>query len=333
MSPKNIIKNIAIAIVIIAVIVIAGLAFNKYTTQEITDPKQTRLQKVKVGKVPTFDSLYLKVGEVKGYFTESGLDVEPIEYQSGNQLVDALVRGDVDAVCCSGIVAGLDAQVASPDKIKIFTVQDDSGGVDWNKLIVKNESTIKSIQDLAGKKVAVFPGSIAAPTFKKYLEKNNVDISKLETVPTPAPNQITALESGSVDALWAYDPNGVVALSTGKYRQTDNSIYYKLNSKSSSGAGFISSKFINEKPVLASKFVKATSKSFKFIQENNSESKTISASLFKYEPDVVAKLNLAYYFENSKIDINRTQEYVDFLYEIGIIKQKVNIAEMFYRAE
>jgi ABC-type nitrate/sulfonate/bicarbonate transport system substrate-binding protein len=332
MSFKNIIKNIAIAI-IIALIILAGFAVNKYSTKESPQSVQGQLQKVKVGKVPTFDSLYLRVGEVKGYFKDGGLDVESVEYQSGNQLIEALVRGDVDIVCCSGIVAGLDAQVVTPNKIKLFTTQDDSRGLDWNKLVVKNESTLKSIQDLSNKKIAVFPGSTAAPSFQKYLEKNGIDISKVEIIPTPAPNQIAALESGSVDALWAYDPNGVIALSSGKYRQIDSSIYFKLNPKSASGAGFIGVKFISEKPELASKFVKAFDYSQKFIREDIVESKTIAANLFKYESGVIDKLNLAYYFENSKIDIARIQEYVDFLNELGIIKQKVNVTEMFYRAE
>jgi NitT/TauT family transport system substrate-binding protein len=329
MSPKN----IAIAIVIIAVIVIAGLAFNKYTTQEITDPKQTRLQKVKIGYNLIFNSSFVKIGQEKGFFKDIGIEIEPIEYQNGNQLAEALVRGEVDVVCCSGVVAGLDTEIVSPGKIKLFTTLDDSDNFPWNRVLVKNESPIKSIKDLSGKKVAVFPGSIAAPTFKKYLEKNSVDISKLETVPTPAPNQIPGLESGSVDALWAYDPTGIIALNSGKYREIDNALYSKLNSKSASGAGFISTKFVKEKPILAKNIVKAIDRSHKYVRENQNEARALSGQWLKFDTNVLNKLKILNHFENSKIDINRTQEYVDFLYEIGIIKQKVNVSEMFYRAE
>jgi ABC-type nitrate/sulfonate/bicarbonate transport system substrate-binding protein len=250
-----------------------------------------------------------------------------------NQMTDALVRGEVDIVCCGAITSGLDVEINSPGKLKMFTTLDDSKGLPWNRLLVKNESSIFRLKDLENKKVTTFASSYAVPIFKKYLEQNSVDLSKVEIIPTTPQNQLAALESGSVDVMFANEPIPSIALSSGKYREIDNAIQHKQNPKSSAGAGFISTKFINQNPKLAKGVIKAIDQSHLWIQQNPEETKTLTGDWLKYDPKITYNLQLPTQFESTKVDLQKTQEFVDSLTELGIIKQNVNVSEMFYRAQ
>jgi NitT/TauT family transport system substrate-binding protein len=60
-------------------------------------------EKVKIGHLAVVPSLPTYVAMEKGFFTEQGLEVELIPFQSGTDIVDALVAGRIDAECMGSI--------------------------------------------------------------------------------------------------------------------------------------------------------------------------------------------------------------------------------------
>ncbi|MFE4602764.1 NrtA/SsuA/CpmA family ABC transporter substrate-binding protein [Kitasatospora indigofera] len=69
-------------------------------------------------------------------------------------------------------------------------------------ILVKNGSPIKSVQDLAGKKVAVSQGGTSEYLLLKALEKNGIPADKVERVYLRADQTAGVFNSGQVDA-WA----------------------------------------------------------------------------------------------------------------------------------
>ena len=130
-------KLTTISILIIALVAISGyLSFNYFHNRSPNLTNVTR-SKIRIGYTPTASSLGVFVAQEKDYFKDQGLKVELIEFQSSNLMTDAIIRGDIDSGCCTGIIAPLEANIVSPNKIKLFTVGDESKKAPWNQLIVK----------------------------------------------------------------------------------------------------------------------------------------------------------------------------------------------------
>src|SRR3989344_5563832 len=61
----------------------------------ITEP-QVDMEKVKIGYLPVVHGLPLYVAIEKGYFTEQGIAIEQVPFQAPNQIIDALLQGQLD---------------------------------------------------------------------------------------------------------------------------------------------------------------------------------------------------------------------------------------------
>lgn len=196
---------------------------------------------------------------------------------------------------------------------------------------MKNNSSISNLKDLEGKKIGVFPGSLATPIFKKYLEQNGVDTIKIEITPLAVAAQLPALESGSIDALFAYEPTATNALEKQSVKVIDTAIYAKQNPNASTGAGYIATKFINENPDQAKKFVQAMDKAHKFMYDNPTEAVSFQTKYTKIDPKIAAKAAFPDYYQNTELNIEAIQSYTDFLADIGAMKQKVVVKDLVYK--
>ena len=94
--------KLIIPILIIAVIIVGALF--------VIYPKQKEAKIVKIGYLPIMASLPLYVAQENNYFVEQGVQIETTQLQSSNQLVDALVRGDIDIVVETSAVPALIAE-------------------------------------------------------------------------------------------------------------------------------------------------------------------------------------------------------------------------------
>ena len=105
--------NLIIFVLVIAVIVI-GAFF-------VFFPKGEETKVVKIGYHPIMASLPLYVAQENNYFTEQEIQIETIEFQSANQLIDALVRGDIHVAFETSAVPVLIAETIDSGNIKIFS--------------------------------------------------------------------------------------------------------------------------------------------------------------------------------------------------------------------
>src|SRR3989338_563005 len=109
-------KNKLLGLILVAILVIIGTIFVFYQK-----PSETKV--VKIGYLPIMASLPLYVAQENEYFSGQGIQIETIQMQSSNQLVDALVRGDIDVVVESSAASALIAETIDSGKIKIFSAK------------------------------------------------------------------------------------------------------------------------------------------------------------------------------------------------------------------
>src|SRR6185295_15959993 len=82
----------------------------------------------------------------------------------------------------------------------------------FDSIIVPQNSSLQTLADIQGKKVGVFPGSTGTNVLKYTMRKKGLDPSQTTFLQLTGANQLSALESGSIDALFAYEPTFTIAM-------------------------------------------------------------------------------------------------------------------------
>jgi NitT/TauT family transport system substrate-binding protein len=144
-----------------------------------------------------------------GEYEKAGLAVELVDLKGGSDALKAVLGGSADVV--SGYFDHCVNLAAKKQELVSFVVYDRYPGL---VLVVSPEHTaeIKSIRDLAGKKVGVSAPGSSTDFFLKYLlKKNGVDATSVAVIGIgQTGTAVAALEQGQIDAAVILDPTVTV---------------------------------------------------------------------------------------------------------------------------
>ncbi len=319
-------QNKFIASFVVAILVIGGIWY--FTTQKDV-PSETN--KVRVGFLPILASLPLYVAEENGYFTEAGIEIERIPFQTGEQLNDAFIRGDIDIAPENTLLPTLRTELLNPGITKVYALGDITKEAPFATLIVKNSAPINTLFDLEGKKVGVFPGGTSKNLLRKFLDSQGVDVAIIEFLELPPTTQLQALSSGAIDALLAFEPTTAIAIETGEYRKLYSGVWAEIMNHNPLAVAVISNKFIQEKPNLAKKTVEVFDKAHHFMRTNDRETRVIITKYLQLKPEIADKVVLLYFGQNKDIDSNLLQGFIDLLVDIGEINGRIEAQAIIYK--
>jgi NitT/TauT family transport system substrate-binding protein len=117
------------------------------------------LSPIRIGTLPTEDSLPLWVAERAGLFKDDGLTVKIAVFQSAQERDAALTAGTIDALAGDAITAAALRSGGVP--VKVVTVMLGATSKEGRfGIAVKPGSTVASLQDLAGKPIGSASGTI-----------------------------------------------------------------------------------------------------------------------------------------------------------------------------
>ena len=140
-----------------------------------------------------------------GEYEKAGVNVEMVDFKGGSQALTAVLGGSADVV--SGYFDHCVNLAAKNQHLQSFVVYDRYPGF---ALVVSPKQTgkIKSVKDLADKKVGVSaPGSSTDFFLKFMLKKNGVDPNSVGVIGIGlGATAVAAMEQGSVDAAIMLDP-------------------------------------------------------------------------------------------------------------------------------
>lgn len=184
-------------------------------------------------QLPTVRYAYFKaydpvfVGIEKGFFRKAGVNVELTgSFPSGPASVQASAAGQVDAGLCA--VTGLIlARNGGVEVRGIADSQTEFRKAPLQRFYVKPESSIRSVRDLRGKKIAV--NSKAGSFYFAMLtalSKNGLSANDVQWVIVPIPQQQQALAQGQVDVIGLIDPWNKMAEASGDVRKLFNAVDY-----------------------------------------------------------------------------------------------------------
>jgi len=158
-----------------------------------------------------------------------GSKVSWVEFPAGPQLLEALAVGSLefgltgDAPPVFAQAAGKDLVCVGAEPPKPFS----------SAILVKPDTTIRTLADLKGKKIALQKGSSAHYLVVRALDKAGLQWSDITPAYLPPSDARAAFERGSVDAWAIWDPYYAATeleikprvLATGKDLSSNNSFY------------------------------------------------------------------------------------------------------------
>src|SRR5690349_364120 len=150
-----------------------------------------------------------------GEYEKAGVNVEVVDFKGGSESLKAVIGGSADVV--SGYFDHCVNLAAKGQHLQSFVVYDRFPGL---VLVVspKHTAEIKSVKDLANKKVGVSaPGSSTDFFLKFLLKKDGVDTNSVGVIGVGlGATAVAAMEQGQIDAAVMLDP--AVTTIAGKYK-------------------------------------------------------------------------------------------------------------------
>lgn len=314
-------KKITVAISILVIIVVIGAIF-------AFSPKQNEIQEakiVKIGYLPITASLPLFIAQEEGYFSEQGLDVELVKFETSNQVIDALVRGDIEVEAGASSFVTVTASQTEPEAIKVFMVNSFTKNKSISSLIVSKGSFITSIQELKGKKIGSFPGSTMKAYTQLFLEENGAFDESTQIIELAPSLQLQALSSGSIDALLTLEPIPTI----GEFSEvSDTLISAPIESDVLTPwvAGTFSFNSDFSKSNEAQEIEKAFSKAVDFMRENPQVSKKffIEYTAITHE-DLASEVPLPNTLKRNEIMTEDFQRMSDLLLDEEILTKSIDV--------
>jgi NitT/TauT family transport system substrate-binding protein len=249
------------------------------------------LTPIKVGILPLSGLAPLWYGIEQGYFEEEGLEVTTEIGEGGAALTPAVLNDDYQFA----IGEYMSTMQARENNVGIQVVSNLTNGASSpddhiNGLTVKADSGIDSVEDLAGKTIAVNGlDGIDDVTIKAILDDNGLDPTAVEFVEVPFPDMNAAVESGQVDV--ASQPEPFVTLGEQAGLVTVLDPYYEALPGLPLGLVFGSEEWLADNPDLANAFHRALVRSIEASSDEEAMGEAIVANT-DITPDLLGEMAL-----------------------------------------
>jgi NitT/TauT family transport system substrate-binding protein len=256
-----------------------GLALLMATSTHETRAQETI--RIGVGVDPVFTPWW--IAEEKGFYRKHGIKAEITQFSGGPALSDATMAGEMDigssgtATWMPRIVRGsmvvLGTMATSPDALKRAAL-----------------TSIKSMNDLVGKKVGSVAGSSTDYLWVLFAKKLNVPETAVQVVGMPPPELVPSLDRGDIQAYFVWEPWATRAVEvSGKNKvhilANSGDVGYFLN--------FIvaaNKKFVEAKPDTTVKILAALRDAIDFQNRNPAEAARIGGEKNKLKPDMASSI-------------------------------------------
>ncbi|MDR3288778.1 MAG: ABC transporter substrate-binding protein [Peptococcaceae bacterium] len=271
----------------------------------------------------------IMVGKALGFFAEQGIKIEFIgaagkgvtEFQLIEQGLADIASGH-PAHVAQAILAGVEVKAVAPCIV-------DNQDFPHVRYLTQEDSSVKTLEDIIGKKVAVRTISICHDGYLRYyLKTHGLDPEKVEFISFPNPGEMEhAVPQGYVDLCTAHPPYAGIVLGEGGVREVATS--WDIFGNPGAGLSMYSfgEDFIAKHPAVIQGFVNAAYKSRLWINEHQEEALNIIAKEIGVEP---SGLTTFWFDENKNIDPDYLTQWFEIAEEIELWKHGDVVPEELY---
>jgi sulfonate transport system substrate-binding protein len=258
-----------------------------------------------------------------------GVSVEWAQFAAGPQLMEAMNVGRVD-IGSVGETPPIFAQAAGTSLVYIASRKPSTG--EGSGIVVQNNSAIKTLADLKGKKIVFQKGSASHYLLVKALEEANLKYSDIQPLSMPPSEARGAFIQGRIDAWVTWDPHLALAQKTANARVLRNA-----GGIATQGGYYMGSRqFATENPELVRLVLEEIDKVEKWAEQNQAEVVKISTPHLKIDEDIIAEMikRRSYGLRAITPEIMAGQQQIaDLFAQEKVIPKSINVKEAMLSSE
>ena len=221
---------------------------------------------------PNTNHTGLYAAESLGYFEDQGLEVEIV--QPPEDGADALVasgKAQFGVSFQDTMAPGVAGDNALPTTAVAALIQHNTSGI-----ISRKGEGIDTPKGMEGKKYATWDSPIEVAMIQDIVEEDGGDFSKVEMIPSTVTDEVSALESKSVDAIWIFYAWAGIKFELSGI-ETDYFAFKDINPVFDYYTPVViaNNDFLEEEPETAKKFLTALRDGYEYAIENPEEAAEI----------------------------------------------------------
>ncbi|MFN6474541.1 MAG: sulfonate ABC transporter substrate-binding protein [Nostoc sp. SerVER01] len=287
---------------------------------------QTKI--VRMGYQSSGDIVRLR-GLIEKRLQPLGVSVEWAQFAAGPQLMEAMNVGRVD-IGSVGETPPIFAQAAGTSLVYVASNQPSTGK--GSGIVVQNNSPIRTLADLKGKKIVFQKGSASHYLLIKALEEGGLKYSDIQALSLPPSEARDAFIQGKIDAWVTWDPYLAVA-----EKKVNARVLRDASGISTQGGYYMSArKFATENPKLVRLILEEINNTGQWADKNRAEAVKLIAPHLKIDRDIlttmVGRRNYGLRPITPQIMENQ-QKIADLFAKEKIIPKPINIQEAMLSTE
>jgi ABC-type nitrate/sulfonate/bicarbonate transport system substrate-binding protein len=285
-------------------------------------------EKIRVAYAPVVLNIPLYLGQSRGTFQSNNITLDTKVFTSANEMINAIVAEQVDAVTGVSLVPILNLEAQGAGRVRVVLHSQMTDAQPYDGLVVKASSSLQNLNDLKGHKVGLYPGTTALNLLKAFVKKKGIAPESIEFVQLPPASHVSALQAGAVDVLFAYDPTLTTLLQQGGFRRLHGSVFVAMLNPSPISSSIISRKFEREHPEAARRFVQSLDQSVRMIRQDPAAARSSLTNYTKLPPEVVPHVNLVADTLSTETSESSLQQFIDLMVDIGELPKKVSAKDL-----
>ncbi|WP_349944170.1 ABC transporter substrate-binding protein [Lacrimispora sp. BS-2] len=233
---------------------------------------------------PNTNHTGLYVAEEKGYFKDEGLQVEIVQPpEDGAAVLVASGKAQFGMSFQDSMAPALAGEDALPITAVAAVIQHNTSGI-----ISRKGEGMASPKGMEGKKYATWDIPVEKAMVKDVVEADGGDFSKVQLVPSTVTDEVSALKSKSVDAIWIFYAWAGIKMEV-EDLDTDYFAFADLNPVFDYYTPVIiaGDEFLKQDPETAKAFLRAVSKGY---EEAVKDPEGAAGILLKAAPELDEKL-------------------------------------------
>ncbi|MCE7009095.1 ABC transporter substrate-binding protein [Kibdelosporangium philippinense] len=279
---------------------------------------------VKVSVMPTTDLAPFHLAMRSGYFEAEGLKIESTTAPSGPASVAKMVSGEVD-IAYGSYTPFFTAKAQNTADIKIIAACS-SAGPSSTMVVTMPDSSVKSVKDLPGKRVAVTArGTMSDLLTMSAVKSAGVDYQSIQWVTMPFPDTPARLQRGDVDAAFLTEPFVTQAIKTVGAVPLFDTATGPTAGMPTAGYGATAA-YVASHGAAIQAFRRVMDRATTEAVADRAKIEPLLVEYAKVTPEIAKSTRLLTF--ESKVDVKSIQRVPDLMREFGFIDKQVDVASM-----
>lgn len=271
------------------------------------------------------------VAEANGYFKDAGLNVEIVQPpEDGAVTLVASGKAQFGVSFQDTLAPAFVGDNAIPVTAVAAVIQHNTSGI-----ISRKGEGMDTPKGLEGRKYATWDLDVEKETIRDVMEADGGDFDLVELIPSTVTDEVSALKSGSVDAIWVFYAWAGVAcqvagLDTDYFEFADINPVFDYYTPVIIG----NNDWLSENPETAKAFISALSKGYTYAVENPKDAADI---LMNAAPELKSNSELVYASQEylaseyiadaskwGEFDAERWAAFYNWLNEKNLLEEKIS---------